>query len=203
MGIIICILISGCIGYIIGYNFASPVKPPKVDIEGPMSTDEEESYTLTEEDENKIVAYALKQLKYNQNELQISTFMADCGSKYTDHNWAYYAFLDDLSIAISISGVARWKSDSELSLLTDCANKFIKGENPFEKIKVELRSDEEDVVIIEDWKTIEKFIDILYDTYYKLNFHQFVSLRRQEIKQLNDFRKERKKEIYKKIGIGE
>ena len=203
MGILISIIIGGLIGYKLGTYFASPVEPPKVDIENTMSTNKEEKYTLTKKDENKIILYALKQLKYNQNELQISTFMTDCGSKFTDHNWAYYAFLDDLSITIYVNGIARWKSDSELSLLTDCANKFIEGENPFEKIKIELRSDEDDEVIIEDWKIIEKFIDILYDTYFKLSFHMFVSLRRQEIKKMNDFRKERKERIYKKIGIGE
>ena len=201
MGIIICILISGCIGYIIGSNFASTVKPPKVDIEEPMSTDEEESYTLTEEDENKIVAYALKQLKYNQNELQISTFMTDLGSKITDHNWRFYAFLDDLSITFDITDIIRWKSDTELHLLNQCVDKFIEGENPFTKISIELRTDDEKIEIM-DWKTIEKFIDILFDTYFKMTFHQFVSYRREEKERLKQFRKERKAEIYKKIGIG-
>lgn len=202
MGIIICILISGCIGYIIGSNFASTVKPPKVDIERPMSTDEEESYTLTEEDENKIVAYALKQLKYNQNELQISTFMPDLGSKITDRNWRFYAFLDDLSITFDITDIIRWKSDTELHLLNQCVDKFIEGENPFTKISIELRTDDEEIEIM-DWKTIEKFIDILFDTYFKMTFHQFVSYCVEEKKRLAEFRKERKKEIYKKIGIGE
>lgn len=201
MGIIICILISGCIGYIIGSNFASTVKPPKVDIEEPMSTNEEESYTLTEEDENKIVAYALKQLKYNQNELQISTFMTDLGSKITDHNWRFYAFLDDLSITFDITDIIRWKSDTELHLLNQCVDKFIEGENPFTKIFIELRTDDEKIEIT-DWKTIEKFIDILFDTYFKMTFHQFVSYRREEKERLKQFRKERKAEIYKKIGIG-
>ena len=201
MGIIICILISGCIGYIIGSNFASTVKPPKVDIEEPMSTNEEESYTLTEEDENKIVAYALKQLKYNQNELQISTFMTDLGSKITDHNWRFYAFLDDLSITFDITDIIRWKSDTELHLLNQCVDKFIEGENPFTKISIELRTDDEKIEIT-DWKTIEKFIDILFDTYFKMTFHQFVSYRREEKERLKQFRKERKAEIYKKIGIG-
>ena len=201
MGIIICILISGCIGYIIGSNFASTVKPPKVDIEEPMSTNEEESYTLTEEDENKIVAYALKQLKYNQNELQISTFMTDLGSKITDHNWRFYAFLDDLSITFDITDIIRWKSDTELHLLNQCVDKFIEGENPFTKISIELRTDDEKIEIM-DWKTIEKFIDILFDTYFKMTFHQFVSYRREEKERLKQFRKERKAEIYKKIGIG-
>ena len=201
MGIIVCILISGCIGYIIGSNFASTVRPPKVDIEEPMSTDEEESYTLTEEDENKIVAYALKQLKYNQNELQISTFMTDLGSKITDHNWRFYAFLDDLSITFDITDIIRWKSDTELHLLNQCVDKFIEGENPFTKISIELRTDDEKIEIM-DWKTIEKFIDILFDTYFKMTFHQFVSYRREEKERLKQFRKERKAEIYKKIGIG-
>lgn len=201
MGIIVCILISGCIGYIIGSNFASTVKPPKVDIEEPMSTNEEESYTLTEEDENKIVAYALKQLKYNQNELQISTFMTDLGSKITDHNWRFYAFLDDLSITFDITDIIRWKSDTELHLLNQCVDKFIEGENPFTKISIELRTDDEKIEIM-DWKTIEKFIDILFDTYFKMTFHKFVSYRREEKERLKQFRKERKAEIYKKIGIG-
>lgn len=201
MGIIVCILISGCIGYIIGSNFASTVKPPKVDIEEPMSTNDEESYTLTEEDENKIVAYALKQLKYNQNELQISTFMTDLGSKITDRNWRFYAFLDDLSITFDITDIIRWKSDTELHLLNQCVDKFIEGENPFTKISIELRTDDEKIEIM-DWKTIEKFIDILFDTYFKMTFHKFVSYRREEKERLKQFRKERKAEIYKKIGIG-
>ena len=201
MGIIVCILISGCIGYIIGSNFASTVKPPKVDIEEPMSTNDEESYTLTEEDENKIVAYALKQLKYNQNELQISTFMPDLGSKITDRNWRFYAFLDDLSITFDITDIIRWKSDTELHLLNQCVDKFIEGENPFTKISIELRTDDEKIEIM-DWKTIEKFIDILFDTYFKMTFHKFVSYRREEKERLKQFRKERKAEIYKKIGIG-
>lgn len=201
MGILICALIGGCIGYLIGTSLNNPVKPPKVDIEQPMSTNEEENDTLTEEDANKVVAYALKQLKYNQNELQISTYSPDMGSKITDRNWKYYAFLDDLTIVIYVSDVARWEADSELSLLNSCVDKFIGGENPFEKIKVELRYGDE-TVYIEDWKTIEKFIDILYDTYFKMSFHKCVSLRRQEMKHIQEFCNERKKEIHKKIGIG-
>ena len=201
MVIIICILISGCIGYIIGSNFASTVKPPKVDIEEPMSTNDEESYTLTEDDKNKVIAYALKQLKYNQTELQISTYSNDMG-RCSQHNWRYYAFLDDLSIVFYIEDIVRWKSDTELTLLNQCVDKFIEGENPFAKVSVELRTDD-DRIEITDWETIEKFIDILFDTYLKMTFHKFVSYRVAEKKRLAAFRKERKAEIYKKIGIGE
>lgn len=200
MGIIICILISGLIGYLLGISLSGTVKPPKVDIEEPMSTNDKENYTLTEEDENKVVAFALKQLKYNQNELQISSYMSDIG-RSSERNWRFYAFLDDLSIVFYIDDVVRWKSDTELNLLNQCVDKFIEGENPFTEISIELRTDDEKIEIM-DWKTIEKFIDILFDTYFKMTFHHFVSYRREEKERLKQFRKERKAEIYKKIGIG-
>lgn len=165
--------------------------------------DELEDYVLTEEDKNKVISYALKQLKYNQNELQISTY--DPFSKNeatTESNWRYYAFLEDIRIIISINGVIRWKSDSETSLLRDCADEFISGNNPFEKIQIELRYGGNDIVSIEDWNIIEKFIDILYDNYFKINFHSFVSAHKKELKKMNEFCRNRKKEIYNKIGIG-
>lgn len=196
MEIFIYVVIGGLVGYIIGKTIKERKKADEVNNEEQAYED----YTLTEEDENKVVAYALKQLKYNQNELQISTYMPDSGSKFTDRNWRFYAFLDDLRISICINGVARWKSDTEVSLLTSCAEHFIKGDNPFEEVQIELRTDDEQI-IIDDWKTIEKFIDILYDTYYKLTFHQFVSYKVEEKKRLDKFRRERKVEIYKKIGI--
>lgn len=185
-------------GMIINHNLSKKkYKNEEIDQE----KDELEDYVLTEEDENKVISYALKQLKYNQNELQISTYSPFPKSEITEDNWRYYAFLDDLRIIIYINGVIRWKSDSEKSLLTYCANKFIEGDNPFEEIKIELRSDDNDVVLIEDWNILEKFIDILYDHYFKMTFHSFVSARRKELKKMNEFRRNRKKEIYNKIGI--
>lgn len=164
--------------------------------------DELEDYVLTEEDENKVISYALKQLKYNQNELQISTYDPFTKNETTEYNWRYYAFLEDLRIIIYINGVIRWKSDSETSLLINCVDDFIAGNNPFEKVEIELHSGDNDTVSIEDWNTIEKFIDILYDHYFKMNFHSFVSAHKKELKKMNEFCRNRKKEIYNKIGIG-
>ena len=166
--------------------------------------EEYEGHTLTEEDENKIVAYALKQLKYNQNELHISDYNPFNKDTVSERSWRYYAFLDDVSIVYCINGVIRWESDSELSLLSDCAEEFLKGEdfNPFTRIKIELRTfDDKDKVEVEDWPTIEKFVDILYDTYYKMTFHQFVSLIRKEKERMDKFTKQRKVELYKKVVI--
>lgn len=164
--------------------------------------DELEDYVLTEEDENKVISYALKQLKYNQNKLQISTCVPFPKNATTEDNWRYYAFLEDFRIIIFINGVIRWKSDTETSLLKKCADEFITGNNPFEKIKIELRFSDENIVFIEDWNIIEKFIDILYDHYFKMNFHSFISEYRKELKKMNEFYRNRKKEIYNKIGVG-
>ena len=144
--------------------------------------DELEDYVLTEEDENKVISYALKQLKYNQNKLQISTCVPFLKNVTTEDNWRYYAFLEDFRIIIFINGVIRWKSDTETSLLKKCADEFITGNNPFEKIKIELRFSDENIVFIEDWNIIEKFIDILYDHCFKMNFHSFMSEYRKELK---------------------
>lgn len=186
-------------GMIINHNLSKKkYKNEEIDQE----KDELEDYVLTEEDENKVISYALKQLKYNQNELQISAYDPFHKNETTENNWRYYAFLEDLRIIISINGVIRWKSDSETSLLKKCADEFITGNNPFEKIQIELRFCDKDIVSIENWNIIEKFIDILYDHYFKMNFHSFVSAHGKELKKMNEFFRNRKKEIYNKIGIG-
>lgn len=203
MGEIIFAVIVFSLGIIFGMTIEHNLSKNKYKNEEiDQEKDELENYVLTEEDENKVIRYALKQLKYNQNELQISTYDPFPKNNTTEDSWRYYAFLEDLRIIIYINGVIRWKSDSETSLLRDCADEFITGNNPFEKIQIELRYGDNDIVSIEDWNIIEKFIDILYDHYFKMNFHSFVSEHRKELKKMNEFCRNRKKEIYNKIGIG-
>lgn len=167
------------------------------------SNNECDEYRLTEEDENKIIAYALKQLKYNQKEFQVSEFNF-LGRKNVliEREWQWYAFLDDLSVIIYVDGVPRCECESEQTLLKLCVDKFLEGEdcNPFDRIKIELHTGDEPICVC-DWETKEKFIDILYDAYFNMPFHKVVSEIQKEKEMLNNFRKERKKEIYEKIGI--
>ena len=125
MGEIIFAVIVFSVGIIFGMTINHNLSKKKYKNEEiDQEKDELEDYVLTEKDENKVIRYALKQLKYNQNEFQISTY-SPLRNKFSEYNWRYYAFLDDLRITIYITGVVRSEYDSEISLLRDCVDKFI------------------------------------------------------------------------------
>lgn len=164
--------------------------------------EEEESVSLSEEDENKVVKFALKQMKYSYEKPELSHFHTDVGSSFSSHKFHFFLQLQDVSVRIFVEGPCRWESDAEVSMLHSCAQYFYKQENPFIYVKVSPHTyKDEDEVEVTDWKTIEKFVDIMYDKVYGKNFRTFVRDVKAEEDKLNKFRKQRDNELYNKIGI--
>lgn len=164
--------------------------------------EEEELGSLSEEDENKIVKFALKQMKYSYEKPDLSYFHTDLGSSFSSHKFHFFLQLQDISVRIYVAGPCRWKNDTEGSMLHCCARYFYEQENPFIYVKVSPHTyKDEDEVEVTDWKTIEKFVDILYDKVYGKNFRTFIRDKKAEEDKLNKFRKQRNNELYNKIGI--
>ena len=164
--------------------------------------EEEELASLSEEDENKVVKFALKQMKYSYEKPDLSYFHNDLGSSFSSHKFHFFLQLQDISVRIYVVGPCRLESDTEVSMLHSCAQYFYKQENPFIYVKVSPHTyNDEDEVEVTDWKTIEKFVDIMYDKVYGKNFRTFVRDIKAEEDKLNKFRKQRDNELYNKIGI--
>lgn len=164
--------------------------------------EEEESVSLSEEDENKVVKFALKQMKYSYEKPELSYFHTDVCSSISSHKFHFFLQLQDISVRIYVEGPCRWESDTECSMLHSCAQYFYKQENPFIYVKVSPHTyKDEDEVEVTDWETIEKFVDIMYDKVYGKNFRTFVRDVKAEEDKLNKFRKQRDNELYNKIGI--
>lgn len=164
--------------------------------------EEEELVSLSEEDENKIVKFALKQMKYSYEKPNLSHFHKDLDSSISSHKFHFFLQLQDVSVRIYVDGPCRWGSDTECSMLHSCAQYFYKQENPFIYVKVSLHTyKDEDEVDVTDWKTIEKFVDIMYDKVYGKNFRTFVRDVKAEEDKINKFCKQRDNELYNKIGI--
>lgn len=162
----------------------------------------EELGSLSEEDENKIVKFALKQMKYSHEKPDLSYFHADLDRSFSSHKFRFFLQLQDVFVRIYVAGPCRWKSDTVHSMLRCCARHFYKQENPFIYVRVSLHTyNYEDEVEVTDWKTIEKFVDIMYDKVYGKNFRTFVRDIKAEEDELNKFRKQRNTELYNKIGI--
>lgn len=208
METLIYICIALMIGYVVGLSLKSPVKPPQIRKEENEKQDEKVEnedaglYVLTEEDENRVIKYALKQFKYSYEKPELSIFHKSRGSFVSSYNFYFYIYLKDLSIRIYVDGPIRWECDTETQMMTECAKYFYEKENPFEKVKVELGTHkDEDTVEVTDWKTVEKFVDIMYDKVYGKNFRNFVRDLKDENAKIAAFCKERDAKLYKEIGI--
>lgn len=164
--------------------------------------EEEEPECLSEEDENKIVKFALKQMKYSYEKPDLGYFHTDYGRSLSSHRFHFFLQLQDVSVRVYAEGPVRWESDTVCTMLHECAKYLCKEENPFSYVKISLHTyKDEDEIDITDWKTIEKFVDIMYDKVYGKNFRTFVREVKAEEDRLTALKNQYNNEIYNKIGI--
>lgn len=71
--------------------------------------EEEELASLSEEDENKVVKFALKQMKYSYEKPDLSYFHKDLGSSFSSHKFHFFLQLQDISVRIFVEVLVYWR----------------------------------------------------------------------------------------------